>query len=52
VINTNPKSMRHLMVYTHLILVNSFTFASSSLLITTPSLLNGYFSFFLYTCAL
>jgi len=25
VINTNPKSMRHLMVYTHLMLVNSFT---------------------------
>jgi hypothetical protein len=25
VINTNPKSMRHLMVYTHLMIVNSFT---------------------------
>jgi hypothetical protein len=25
VINTNPKSMLHLMVYTHLMLVNSFT---------------------------
>ena len=25
VINTNPKSMRHLMVYTHLMIVSSFT---------------------------